>query len=89
MTVRLAVAGGNRGSRFDQVLNGLQDQIELVAVCDPSDAVRTAWTEGRPELTAYSSLEELVEDPTVDAVFIATPMLLHARQAQASMSFQK
>ncbi len=89
MTVRLAVAGGNRGSRFDQVLNGLQDQIELVAVCDPSDAVRTAWTEGRPELTAYSSLEELVEDPTVDAVFIATPMLLHARQALTALNAGK
>jgi len=89
MTVRLAVAGGNRGSRFDQVLSGLQDQIELVAVCDPSDAVRTAWTEGRPELTAYSSLEELVEDPTIDAVFIATPMLLHARQALTALNAGK
>ncbi|MDA1279234.1 MAG: Gfo/Idh/MocA family oxidoreductase, partial [Chloroflexi bacterium] len=89
MTIRLAVAGGNRGSRFDQVLEGLEGQIELTAVCDPSDEVRSRWTEGRPGLKAYASFEDLVEDPTVDAVFIATPMLLHARQALTALNAGK
>ena len=89
MTIRLAVAGLNRGSRFDQVLDSLEGQIELVAVCDPSDAVRAEWTEGRPELKAYESFEDLVEDPTIDAVFIATPMLLHAQQALTALNAGK
>ncbi|MAE56801.1 MAG: hypothetical protein CL964_02165 [Euryarchaeota archaeon] len=89
MTVRLAVAGGNRGSRFDQVLGGLEGQIELAAVCDPSDRVRAEWTEGRPGLKAYSAFEDLVEDPEIDAVFIATPMLLHAGQALTALNAGK
>ena len=89
MTIRLAVAGGNRGARFDQVLGGLEGQIELTAVCDPSDQVRAEWTEGRPELKAYSAFEDLVEDPEIDAVFIATPMLLHANQALTALNAGK
>ncbi|MEE8046101.1 MAG: Gfo/Idh/MocA family oxidoreductase, partial [Dehalococcoidia bacterium] len=89
MTTRLAVAGGNRGSRFDQVLGGLEEQIELVAVCDPSDRVRAEWTDGRPEVKAYESFEDLVEDPTIDAIFIATPMLLHAGQALTALNAGK
>ena len=89
MTIRMAVAGGNRGARFDQVLGGLEGQIELVAVCDPSDQVRAEWNEGRPELKAYSAFEDLVEDPEIDAVFIATPMLLHANQALTALNAGK
>ena len=89
MTIRLAVAGGNRGSRFDQVLSGLGEQIELTAVCDPSEQGRSEWTEGRPELKAYSAFEELVEDAEVDAVFIATPMPLHAGQALTALNAGK
>jgi predicted dehydrogenase len=89
MTIRLAVAGGNRGARFDQVLGGLEEQIELVAICDTSDQVRAEWTDGRPELKAYSTLEEMVEDPNIDAVFIATPMLLHAGQALTALNAGK
>jgi len=89
MTIRLAVAGGNRGARFDEVLGGLEEQIELVAVCDPSDEVRAQWTDGRPQLKAFESFEEMVEDPEIDAVFIATPMMLHAGQALTALNAGK
>ena len=89
MTIRLAVAGGNRGARFDQVLGGLEEQIELVAICDTSDQVRAEWTDGRPDLKAFSTFEEMVEDPNIDAVFIATPMLLHAGQALTALNAGK
>jgi predicted dehydrogenase len=89
MTIKLAVAGGNRGARFDQVLGGLEDRIELVAVCDPSEQVRSNWTEGRPELKAFERFEDMVEDPGIDAVFIATPMLLHAGQALTALNAGK
>jgi predicted dehydrogenase len=89
MTIKLAVAGGNRGARFDQVLGGLEDQIELVAVCDPEEQVRSEWTEGRPDIKAYERFEDMVEDPGIDAVFIATPMLLHAGQALTALNAGK
>jgi predicted dehydrogenase len=89
MTIKLAVAGGNRGARFDQVLGGLEEQIELVAICDPEEQVRDSWTDGRPELKAYAEFEDMVEDPGIDAVFIATPMLLHAGQALTALNAGK
>ena len=89
MTIKLAVAGGNRGARFGQVLSGLEDQIELVAICDPADEVLSRWTDGRPDLKAYSQFEDMVEDPGIDAVFIATPMLLHAGQALTALNAGK
>ncbi|MDP7262206.1 MAG: Gfo/Idh/MocA family oxidoreductase [Dehalococcoidia bacterium] len=89
MTIRLAVAGGNRGARFDQVLGGLEEQIELVSVCDPSEQIRSEWTNGRPELKAFEQFEDLVEDPGIDAEFIATPMLLHAGQALTALNAGK
>ena len=33
---------------------------------------------------AYSSYETLVDDPDVDAVYIATPVFLHGRQVEAA-----
>ena len=78
MTIKLAVAGGNRGARFSQVLQELKDQVELVAICDPSSQVRAEWAEGHSDLKTFSVFEDLVEDPEVEAVFVATPMFLHA-----------
>ena len=89
MTFNLAVVGGNRGAHFDGVLKMLEGRIELTAVCDPSDQVRAKWTAGHPGIKAYSAFEELVEDPGIDAVFIATPMLLHAQQALTALNAGK
>ena len=89
MTIKLAVAGGNRGARFDQILGGLKEQIKMVAICDPEEQVRSQWTKGRPEIKAYAQFEDMVEDPEIDAVFIATPMLLHAGQALTAMTAGK
>lgn len=89
MTIKLAVAGGNRGARFSQVLQELKDQVELVAICDPSNQVRAEWAEGRSDLKTFSVFEDLVEDPEIDAVFVATPMFLHASQALTALNAGK
>ena len=89
MTLKIAVAGGNRGARFDQVLNQLRERVELVAVCDPDDQVRAEWTLDRPNLKAYAEFEEMVEDPNIEAVFVATPMFLHAGQALTALNAGK
>ncbi|SVB24341.1 uncharacterized protein METZ01_LOCUS177195, partial [marine metagenome] len=52
MTIRLGIAGGNRGGSFEQSLADLEEEIELVAVCDPSDEVLRGWIEKRTELEA-------------------------------------
>ncbi|MCJ2111844.1 Gfo/Idh/MocA family oxidoreductase [Methylobacterium sp. E-025] len=55
----------------------------LVAVCDPGAASRAAAeAEGA---RAYDSLDRLVADPEIEAVYVATPNHLH-RQAVAALA---
>ena len=79
--IRLAIAGGHRGASFSNALNLLQDDLELVAICDTSEEVRANWLDSNPSLKAFDSFERMVDDTGIDAVFIATPMTLHAKQA--------
>lgn len=79
--VKLAIVGGHRGGSFGAVLNSLADVVELVAVCDLNPLVLEKWQSQYPSIVTYDSYEQLLESPSVDAVFLATPMLIHARQA--------
>ena len=57
-----------------------KDNAELVAVCDvvPERAEKVASEHG---VRAYTSVEELVKDPAVDAVDVVTPSVHHAAPA--------
>ncbi|GGD53196.1 Gfo/Idh/MocA family protein [Paenibacillus nasutitermitis] len=79
--VRLAVVGGSRGASFDKVLQSLASKVQLVAVCDSNEEVLNRWKADYPHVHAYIDYEKLLEDDQVDAVFLATPMLIHASQA--------
>ena len=89
MTIRLGIAGGNRGGSFEQSLANLEEEIELVAVCDPSDEVLQGWIEKHTGLEAFSNFEDLIESPNIDAVFVATPMPLHAAQSMMALNAGK
>jgi predicted dehydrogenase len=78
---RLAVVGGHRGADFDRALEAFQEQVELAAICDPSEKVLTRWKANHPDIQTFTSYDDLLETGDFDAVFIATPMELHARQA--------
>ncbi len=79
--LRLAIAGGHRGAAFASALDSLENEIDLVAICDTSQQVRARWVETNPAIRVFDSFERLIDDPNIDAVFIATPMTLHAQQA--------
>ncbi len=79
--VKLAVVGGHRGDAFNRALSAFADRIELTAVCDLDAGVRATWRENHPQIETFASYEELLNKADCTAVFIATPMLLHARQA--------
>ncbi len=87
--IRLAIAGGHRGASFATALDLLREDITLTAICDTSEQVRAAWLKSNPELKAYDSFDRLTDDPAVDAVFVATPMTLHARQSVQALNSGK
>jgi predicted dehydrogenase len=87
--VRLAVIGGRRGGSSIKGLHALADKIRLTAVCDINEAMLANWTEKNPELKAYTSYEKLLEDPDIDAVLLATPLFIHARQAIQALNAGK
>ena len=79
--IRLAVVGGRRGAAFDGGLESLAQRITLRAVCDLDEGTLAAWRERHPEITTYTSYERLLGESDCDAVFLATPLTLHAAQA--------
>src|SRR5919199_4130831 len=79
--IRAAIVGGHRGGGYGRALTALADQITLTAICDIDESVIASWQQAHPELRGFTSYEELLASDACDAVLLATPMLLHARQA--------
>ena len=83
-TLRFAVIGARRGRTFIHAAKTSGENIRLVAVCDRSSAALEPWR-GESGLKLYSEYEQILEDPEIDAVCIATPVPLHAQQAIAAL----
>lgn len=83
--IRLAVVGGRRGRSFNRALAVLADKVRLAAVCELNEQMLADWKEANPEVKTYRSYELLLEDPEIDAVLLATPLVIHAEQAIAAL----
>jgi phthalate 4,5-cis-dihydrodiol dehydrogenase len=77
--LRIGVAG--LGRAFSVMLPTFRDsRVHLVAAADPRTEARRRFAKdfhGK----AYDSVDELVADPDVEVVYVATPHQLHARHA--------
>ncbi len=78
--VRLGVAGAHRARAEIQVLKHLQEKVELCAVCDPNEALWSVWKGQFPGARFYRAFDDLLSDDAVDAIFVATPLRMHAEQ---------
>lgn len=89
MSVRVAVVGlGYWGPNLVRVLHDLDD-VELAAVCDV-DVRRVERTQHRyPALRVLPSLDQIVRDPSIDAVALATPVSTHFRLGRAVLESGK
>ena len=87
--VRLAVAGARRPQAEIRILKQLQEKVELRAVCDPNATLWPVWKEQFPGARFYRTLDDLLADDTVDAVFVATPVRMHAEQSVAALKAGK
>lgn len=79
--IKLAIVGGNRGATFNKAIEVLSDKVTLTAICDISEEVLNRWKNQLPLIKCFNSFEKMLNEDDCDAVFIATPMQLHAKQA--------
>lgn len=87
------VGCGGRSGAHIQALNWLKtqasDPVDLAAFCDIYAPRRRRASEAYPGAHAYADFRELIADPTVDLVCIATPDHHHAPQAIAALKAGK
>ncbi|MCJ7751546.1 MAG: Gfo/Idh/MocA family oxidoreductase [Armatimonadetes bacterium] len=83
--IALAVVGGRRGRIVEGALSKLTGRLEVAAICDPDPEVLRVWKERHPEIRVYTDYDRLLADPPCNAVFVASPLLLHASQSIKAM----
>ena len=83
MRVKVAVAGlGHWGKNLVRNFDELAD---LVRLTDASPEVRDAFARRYPNATMSEDFEELVSDPEVEAVVVATPVPTHHALAKQAL----
>ena len=87
--VRVAVVGlGYWGPNLVRNLHELA-AAEVVAVCDLSEYALAMLRTRYPTVSATQRLEDVLADPSIEAVAIATPVSTHAQIAQAALTAGK
>ena len=76
--------GPNLARNFDHL-----PETRLRWICDASEEARARWMPHFPNTRASSDLEELLSDPELDAVAVATPVSSHAQLAQRVLAAGK
>lgn len=79
--LRVAVIGcGGRGRGHMQIISKFED-TDLVAVCDPVESARNSAGDTFHVSKRYNTIETLLDNETLDAVFVATPAHLNGEAA--------
>jgi predicted dehydrogenase len=87
--VRVGVAGlGYWGPNLARNFAGI-DGCELAWCCDASPAARERWARAFPSARFTGELEDLLADPELDAVVLATPVPTHGPLAERVLAAGK
>jgi len=79
--IHLGVAGLGRAFTLMLPTLGADPRVQLVAAADPREEARRRFETDFAGKT-YTSVEDLCDDPAVEAVYVATPHQHHARHVQ-------
>ena len=84
------IGSGNRGS-YDASIVHADPRAAITAICDKfDDRIEKAKTTIKVENPkTYTDFEKLLADPSIDAVFIATPPFEHPRMLEAAIESKK
>ena len=89
MTLAIAVVGaGYWGPNLVRVLHDLPD-VEVAWLCDARDDALAKVNRRYPAPAVTSRLEDVLADPDVEAIAIATPVSTHYRLARAALAAGK
>jgi predicted dehydrogenase len=87
--IRVGLCGlGYWGKNLFRTLAG-NPNIELAAVADVKAETRDKLAVSDPHLKLYADALELIADPDIDAVVLATPVSFHYAQARAALDAGK
>jgi predicted dehydrogenase len=90
--LKVAVVGcGDRGQGLISVLKQMPDLFEIAAICDVLDfrLTETLKIYSYASLKQYKDYRKLLEDKSISAVFIATPLNIHFPVAKAALNSGK
>lgn len=84
------IGTGNRGS-YDGSIVHADPRARITALCDLfDDQIETAKAKIKVENPkVFKQFEQLLADPSIDAVFIATPVFEHPRMLEAAVQARK
>ncbi|MBV8590691.1 MAG: Gfo/Idh/MocA family oxidoreductase [Acetobacteraceae bacterium] len=75
--IKVGLCGyGYWGQNLLRTLSG-DRRFDAVAICDPREAAQQKAREARTPIQLYEDASELIDDPRLDAVAIATPAATH------------
>lgn len=81
---------GSRGVGLLEVLKDLQDKFQVTAVCDILDfRFKEAKQVGLGDMKEYKDYRKLLDDKSIQAVVIATPLYLHYQMAADALKAGK
>ncbi|HIU74322.1 MAG TPA: Gfo/Idh/MocA family oxidoreductase [Candidatus Pelethocola excrementipullorum] len=83
------IGAGHIACKMAVALNGLDDTVAAYGVASRDLAKAEEFAKEWGFQKAYGSYEELVKDPDIDLVYIATPHSLHFEQAKLSLEHGK
>jgi predicted dehydrogenase/GNAT superfamily N-acetyltransferase len=85
--IRLGIVGvGGRGTSLASLVAALEPGLVAVsAVCDSDERALASASASFPDAAVYAAFDALLADEAADAVFICTPMPLHAPMSAAAL----
>ena len=87
--VKIAIVGCKRGGYFIDIFNMFNEQCKVTAVCDIDQKLVTEITDENPEIEGYTDYDKMLQKGDFDAVFIATPIFIHAEQSIKALKADK
>ena len=86
--LRLGVAGLGRAFTLMLPTFLADHRVQLVASCDPRTDARAQFTRDFAA-PAYAGIDELARDPTVEAIYVASPHQFHAEHTRVAAAHGK